>query len=106
MSALAGLLTQRITISRSTGARDAIGGDAGALATIGTVWAAIAPKGGQPLAEGEARTALPVWAATLRPFDLRVGDTIAWGARTMIVRSVTADPTEPDRIEAIMEEQR
>ncbi|HWW65319.1 MAG TPA: head-tail adaptor protein [Sphingomonadaceae bacterium] len=105
--ALAGLLTERVTIERRGGARDALGGAVGDWNAIGVRWARLEPRGYGPLIVGEALDARPRWRVTLRgQSGVAVGDRLLWRGRTMIVRGVMDDPATPDRTLFEAEEER
>lgn len=102
---LAGRLVERVTVSRRTGARDAMGGDA-AWVLVGSGWAEVRPEKRAAAFVGEALSALPLWRVTMRAGGLRIGDRIGWGARSLIVAELTEDPVLPDRVVGIGEEER
>ncbi|WP_083671996.1 hypothetical protein [Sphingomonas montana] len=89
---LAGLLRERVTVSRGDATRDAQGGVSGNLVALGIVWAGCVP-------DGERR-----WRIAMRPFDVRVGDRIGRAGMVLRVVRVLADPRMPDRITLFAEE--
>jgi len=92
VSALAGLLRERVTVARPDPARDAQGGLGDGLLSIGSVWAGFVPDGARR------------WRIAMRPCDVAVGDRIGRvGMRLTVVR-VLADPRMPDRITVYAEE--
>lgn len=104
---LAGTLRGRVELQRRDGARDAIGGAAGAWVSLGMAWAAIEyDRAGQAVA-GDAADASPWWRVTMRARDeLLVGDRLLWNGRVLAVRSVERDPRFPDRLRLKAEEAR
>jgi hypothetical protein len=88
---LAGLLRERVTVSRMA-ARDALGGVGGTGAVVGTVWAGCVP-------DGDAR-----WRIAMRPCDIRADDQIARVGMDLRVTRVLADPRLRDRITVYAEE--
>ena len=102
----AGRLRAKLGLLRRAPDRDALGAAADAWVENGTAWAWVEPAGTGPPVAADARDAAPLWRLTLRPCDLRVGDRVEWGARTLTVRSIVADPALPDRITAIGEGER
>jgi head-tail adaptor len=104
---LAGRLTERVTIERRGGERDALGGASGAWTALGTRWAGLAPQPGGPLVVGEALDAAPRWRVILRAGSgVAVGDRLVWRSRRLAVRGVTDDPARPDRTTIEAEEER
>lgn len=102
---LAGRLVERVTVSRRSDARDAMGSEA-AWVLAGSGWAEVRPEKRGPAFVGEALSALPLWRVTMRAGGLQIGDRIGWGARSLIVRELIEDPALPDRIVGIGEEER
>jgi head-tail adaptor len=103
MSGFAGTLRQRVVIQRPSAIRDDWGGADEDWTIVDVVWARIGHAGrGAPYA-GDAAATMPVWRATMRPCDVKVGDRIEWVHGTITVRETIADPGAPDRIVAIGE---
>ncbi len=107
MSEFAGTLKQRIVIERPTDMRTASGLQTAGWETIARCLAAIEAEGAGPEAEGQALSAMPRFRVTIRQREgIAVGQRIAWGERTMLVRQRIDDPKLPDRILLRCEEVR
>lgn len=91
-AALAGLLRERVAVTRRQG-RDALGGISGEERALGEAWAGFA-------AEGPGR-----WRATMRPREIAAGDVLERAGGRLTVTAVIADPRTPDRITLHAEDQ-
>ncbi|WCT73674.1 head-tail adaptor protein [Sphingomonas naphthae] len=95
MSALAGLLTERVAIARPDPARDAIGSASGQWIAVATISAGLVPEGRNG------------WRVVLRrPSAIREGWRMTWRDRRLRVTDVTIDPRTPDRLILMAEEMR
>ncbi len=105
---LAGRLRTRVIIERRENGRDAIGAANGDWITMRNAWVEIAPETVGPIAQADARAAMPHWTVTMRleaPLPT-IGDRMLWSGRKLRVRAVIADPRTPDRLTLSMEEER
>lgn len=105
---LAGRLRTRVIIERRENGRDAIGAANGDWITMRSAWVEIAPEAIGPIGQGDARSAMPRWAVTMR-FEAplpAIGDRLLWNGRKLRVRAVIADPRSPDRLTLSTEEER
>lgn len=88
MSALAGMLGQRVTLL--------VRGPDGGWSDGVVLWAGIRPE---PAASGDDAGALPRFAVTLRVGTAAAtAERLRWRDTTLRVRRVEADPAAPDRI--------
>jgi head-tail adaptor len=105
---LAGRLRERVTIVRREDARDVLGAASGDWVTLRNAWVEIAPDAIGASAQADVRSAMPRWTVTMRgeaPLPA-IGDRVLWAGRTLMVRSVTADPRRPDELRLGTEEER
>lgn len=105
---LSGRLRTRVIIERREDARDVLGAASGDWIVMRSAWAEIAPEGAGPIAEAEARAAMPRWMVTMRseaPVPT-IGDRVLWAGRRLRVRSVGTDPRAPDAVRLSTEEER
>lgn len=105
---LAGRLRTRVIIERRENGRDAIGAANGDWITMRNAWVEIAPETVGPIAQADARSAMPRWTVTMR-FEAplpTIGDRMLWSGRKLRVRAVIADPRTSDRLTLSMEEER
>jgi head-tail adaptor len=104
---LAGLLRERVTLERQAPGRDALGVARGAWLSLGQCWAAVVPAGEGERYLGDAAAAPARFHVTIRARKVfGVGDRVIWRGRTLVVETVTFDPTIPDRITCLTEELR
>jgi head-tail adaptor len=106
--ALAGRLRTRVIIERREDARDVLGAASGDWITMRSAWVEIAPDLIGPIAEADAKAAMPRWAVTMRaeaPLPT-IGDRVLWAGRRLRVRSLMADPRAPDQLTLGTEEER
>jgi head-tail adaptor len=95
----AGALDQRVTLRRRDPARDDLGAPGAGWASVGALWAQVAPLPPATWGEGDRPAAAQRWRATVRAgADVRPGDALDWRGAGFAVRSVVADPALPDRL--------
>lgn len=106
MNALAGTLTERVTIEARGPERDALGGAEGAWNAVATVWAAVVPDGSGAEADGGAASAMPGFRLTIRQRAISMEERLVWRGRRFGVREIVEDPRAADRIVLRVEEMR
>ena len=107
MSEFAGTLTERITIERPAGARDAMGLPQTGWEPVCSCLAAIIPETPGPEAEAMALSAMPRFRVTIRKRDgIAIDQRIRWKARLLTIRQLLEDPRAKDRITLRCEEVR
>lgn len=104
----AGTLRERIMIERPVEARTSIGVQRFGWERVANCLASIVPEGAAgSLAEAMALSAMSRFVVTIRARDgISVGQRVAWGTRSLMVRQLTGDPRATDRIVMRCEEAR
>ncbi|MBA3667761.1 MAG: head-tail adaptor protein [Sphingomonas sp.] len=103
----AGTLKERVRIERPVTLRTAAGLQEAGWETVARCLAAIVAEGVGAEAEGQALSALPRFRVTIRRREgIAIGQRVAWGERTMLIRQRIDDPKLPDRILLRCEEMR
>jgi head-tail adaptor len=103
----AGTLKERVIIEKPVAVRTASGLQQPGWERVCDCLAAIVAEGAGPEAEAQALSAMPRYRVTIRRRDgIAVGQRVAWGARTMLVKQRIDDPRLRDRILLRCEEMR
>ena len=103
----AGTLKERVRIERPVALRTPAGLQDDGWEPVARCLAAIVAEGVGAEAEGQALSALPRFRVTIRAREgIVVGQRVAWGERTMLVRQRIDDPRFSDRILLRCEEMR
>lgn len=104
---LAGALRERVTIERRSGDRDALAGSTGLHFYDGAAWVAVTQLAPGPESVGQALSALPRFAVTMRKREgIGPWTRLVWRGRYLRVLSVISDPRDPARMQLSCEELR
>ena len=107
MSEFAGTLTERVTIERPTGTRNAMGLQQTGWERLFRCLAAILPEAPGPQSEAMALSAMPRFKVTIRRRDgVTIDQRVVWKKRLLMVRQILEDPRAKDRLVLRCEEVR
>ena len=93
----AGKLRERVTIKQSDGSQDSFGAETGAMADVGTFWAAIEPLNGREFFEAQQEQSQVTTRIRIRhQGGITPQMVVVWGTRIYEIVSVI-NPEERDR---------
>ena len=107
MSEFAGTLRSRISIEQPSSERTAMGLQTAGWEEVARCLAAIVPDGAGAEAEGMTLSAMPRFRVSIRPREgIAINQRIRWGSRVLMIRQLSDDPRQADRIVMRCEEIR